>query len=317
MGLLESIVVFVIAMAIVIKASHWVLDHAIKLAGYFGIAEFATGYVFIASATSFPDFAVAVNAAAKGSGGLALGDVLGSSIANVCLVLGIVAMMKRIDIKREHTLENAELLFIVAILPLLLLYRGALGPTEGMVLLLVFALYALFVVKQRFTTGLRQNLHRESVKALALFALGVAAVMIAANYVVASAVEIASLLHVPEALIGLTIISFGTTLPELMIDFVALRRGQVALAIGDVFGSAVINLTVVLGTAALFGPIANGIALFTTGFIVLAATTFFVWYALMRHEGISRRHGLVLVLAYIVYILVEAIVGLTGITRIA
>lgn len=317
MSLLESIVVFVVAMAVVIKASHWVLDHAIKLAGYFGIAEFATGYVFIAFATSVPDFAVAVNAAAKGSGGLALGDVLGSSIANICLVLGVIAVMKRIDIKREHTLENAELLFIVAILPLLLLYRGALGPTEGLVLLLVFALYLLFVIKQRFTTGIHENLHRESIKTIALFAVGVAVVMVAANYVVSSAVEIARVLSISEALIGLTIISFGTTLPELMIDFVALRRGQTALAIGDIFGSAVINLTVVLGTAALFGPIANGIALFTTGFIVLAAATFFVWYALMRHEGISRRHGLVLVLAYIIYILVEAIVGLTGITRLA
>jgi len=90
---------------------------------------------------------------------------------------------------------------------------------------------------------------------------------------------------------------------------VALRRGQVALAIGDIFGSTVINLTLVLGIAALFGPIRNGVNLFTTGFVTLVAVTVFVWYILMRHEGISRSNGLLLLLAYITYIFVEIIVG--------
>src|SRR3990167_5311790 len=100
MAFLESALVFLIAMGVLIKASHWALDSAIKLAEYIGISQFAAGYIFIAMATSLPDFSVSVLASSSGAGAIALGDVLGSSIANICLVLGVAAIMGRIVVKR-------------------------------------------------------------------------------------------------------------------------------------------------------------------------------------------------------------------------
>ncbi|MBI3588455.1 sodium:calcium antiporter [Candidatus Micrarchaeota archaeon] len=310
MTFLESSLTLLIALVVLVKSSHWVLDSAIRLAEHFGIAEFATGYVFIAFATSFPDLIVSVIASSSGAGSIALGDVLGSSIANIALVLGVTALLRRVDVKREQTIESAELLFIVAVLPLLLLYRGSLGFAEGVFLILIFHLYLIFVVKKGFTLSLKPvKPHAEIAKTIVLFAIGVAVLIVSGKFVVGSAIQIAQGLNVPQAFMGLTIISFGTTLPELMVDFAAIRRGKVALALGDIFGSCVINLTVVLGVSSILGPISNGVGLFTTGFVFLVAATMFVWYLLIRHEGISRRNGLVLLLAYVAYIMAEAIVA--------
>lgn len=146
-------------------------------------------------------------------------------------------------------------------------------------------------------------------KALAFFAGGLLVVIASARYVISSAVELASSAGIPEGLIGMTFIAFGTTLPELAVDFVAIRRGHTALAIGDILGSSVINLTLVLGSAVVISPILNSTALFGTALVFLVAVNFFLWYMLMRHEGISKNMGLILLIGYVLFIMVEILVA--------
>ncbi|MBI5229076.1 sodium:calcium antiporter [Candidatus Micrarchaeota archaeon] len=310
--MIETLVIFIVALAVLMKSSHLVLRSSIKIAEYLGIAELVVGYVFIAFFTSLPDFTVSTISASVGHGGIALGDVFGSTIANVCLVLGIAALLSGIYIKREQTLESAEILLIISIVPLLMLYKGVIGRNEGILLLLIFIAYLVFIAKMKFSLNLKDGVsRREWVKNVGQFISGIVLLLISAKFVVASTIDLAAFLNLSDAFIGMTAIAFGTTLPELAIDFIAIRYGHLALAVGDILGSSVINLTLVLGSAAVISPLKDGV-LFTPAIAFLVGTIMFLQYNLIKHEGISRRAGLVFVIAYIAFIISEMIVGLGG-----
>jgi cation:H+ antiporter len=310
---MTPILVFLVSLGVLALGSKWVISASIKIAEYFRVAELALGYLLIAMATSFSDLIVSTTASAEGVGGIALGDVLGSSIANICLVLGIAALIGTIHFKREQTLESAELLLMITIIPLVLLSREAIGIREGIILVLVFVIYAFFVIKEKFTLGLKDGVKREEwVHAVVMFVIGIAITIPSAHFIIRSGVDIAKMAGVSEALIGMTIIAFGTTLPELAIDFTAIRKGHSALAVGDIFGSCVINLTLVLGLSSIINPLHNGRILFTTAITFLVGIVIFLWYILMKHERITKVHGLIFLLAYILFIMSQMFYALSG-----
>lgn len=312
----ETIAIFAISLFALSKSSHWVIDSTIKLSEYLGISGISAGYIFIAFGTSLPDLMVSVQASLAGKSAIAFGDVLGSSIANICLVLGITAMLKPLYIRREHTLESAELLLIASFIPLLLLYLGGAGFYTGLFLLLVFLLYVFLVLKRRFTMDLPVGRPHgnDLLKQFAALAGGLAVLVVAAHFVIDSTVLIATKVGIPEALIGMTLIAFGTTLPELAVDFVAIRRGHTALALGDILGSSVINLTLVLGSALILSPVSSDLSFYATALVFLVVVNMFLWYMLMRHEGISKEMGAVLMLCYILFLTLEFLLafGLVG-----
>ena len=304
--MLDTIAIFLISFIALSTSAHWVLNSTIRIAKHFNIAEFAAGYLLIAIATSVPDFMVAVTASYLGNSGIALGDIIGSSIANICLVLGISAIIREIRVQRKHTMESAELLLIISIIPLILLSRGAIGRIEGLLLILIFVIYCLFIVKERFTLRISEGVSKtEWTKSVIYFIIGMVTLIFSSRFVVNSGEQIARYMGVSDALIGMTIIALGTTLPELAIDFTAIRRGHIALAIGDILGSCVVNLTLVLGSAAIVNPLGDGLGMFTTSLAFLLGVNFFLWYVFTKHEGISKTHGLIFVLTYIFFIMIE------------
>lgn len=310
---MTPILIFLVSLAFLALGSKWVISASIKIAEYFRVAELALGYLLIAIATSFPDLIVSTTASAEGIGGIALGDVLGSSIANICLVLGIAALIRTIPFKREQTLESAELLLLITIIPLVLLSRDMIGAREGAILILVFIIYAFFAIKEKFTMGLKDGVKRkEWLHAVIMFVVGISITLISAHFIVSSGADIARMAGVSEALVGMTIIAFGTTMPELAIDFTAIRKGHSALAVGDIFGSCAINLTLVLGLSAIINPLHNGMVLFTTAVTFLVGIVIFLWYILMKHERITKTHGVVFLLVYIMFIMGQMIYGLAG-----
>jgi len=309
--MLDTIAIFLISFVALSKSAHWVLNATIRIAKHFNIAEFAAGYLLIAIATSVPDFMVSVTASYFGNGGIAMGDVIGSSIANICLVLGIAAIIHEIKVQRKHTMESAELLLLISIIPLILLSRGTISRIEGLLLILIFLIYCLFVVKERFTLRLSEGVSRiEWTRSVIYLIFGMIIVILSSRFVVNSGEQIARYIGVSDALIGMTIIALGTTLPELAIDFTAIRRGHIALAIGDILGSCVVNLTLVLGAAAIINPLGDGFTMFTTAIAFLLGVNFFLWYVFTKHEGISKTHGLIFVLTYIFFIMIEMALGI-------
>ncbi|MBI4019821.1 MAG: sodium:calcium antiporter [Candidatus Aenigmarchaeota archaeon] len=303
MVLVEAMI-FIAAMVVLIKASQVVIDSSIKISDYTGISQMAIGFILVAIAVSIPDFTVSVIASSEGRVPLAIGDVLGSSVANLCLVLGIATLMRKVTVGRKHTLDSSEVLLMISVIPAVILSRGLVGMFEGALLLLVFALYSFFVFKKRFRIRMKDGLNpREWKKAVALLVVALAAVIISSGFVVSSSAEIAMILGIPEAVIGMTLLAFGTTLPELAIDFTAIRKGNVALAVGDVLGSTVVNLTLILGAVLLISPSVVQFSIYTLPIAFIMVANAFLFYSMVKHGTIGQRHGLVFILLYILFLI--------------
>jgi cation:H+ antiporter len=304
--IIVSVIIFLIALAILIKASKWVIDASIAISEYTGMSQLAIGFILIAFSVSMPDFMVAITATLAQKAPMAIGDALGSTVANICLVLGVVTLMRKVRVERLHTIESAELLLLISIVPAVILSKGVVGPIEGIILLAVFVMYCFFIFKDKFSMNIKDGIsNKEWRRSAIFFIMGMILVVISSNFIVSSASEIAVFFGISEAVIGLTLISFGTTLPELALDFTAIRKGQCALAIGDILGSSVINLTLILGTVLLMSPIGGLVLVGYTiplAFIIIANS--FLFYSMVKHEGISHKQGLIFILLYIIFIIV-------------
>jgi len=307
--ILISFTIFIFALFVLIVSSRWTIDSAIAISEYTGISQLAIGFILIAFSVSIPDFSVSILATLNGMTPMAIGDILGSSIANICLVLGIVTLIKRVRVERIHTLESAELLLIISIIPAVILSKGIAGPFEGLILLAVFILYCVFIFKDKFTLEIKDGITKTQWKrAFIYFFLGLSLVITSSHFVISSAVEIANFLGVSYAVIGLTLLSFGTTLPELALDFTAMRKGQSALAIGDILGSTVVNLTLILGSVLLLSPVSGVfLASYTIPLAFIIIANSFLFYSLVKREGINHTEGLIFILLYITFLIVMLI----------
>src|SRR3989338_630747 len=301
-----ELVALLVSIAVLAKSSEIVIDACIKISEFYQVSQLAVGFILIAFATSIPDFAVSVMAAFSGNTAMAIGDALGSSIANISLVLGAGALLRTINVKREKIIESAELLLLISLLPLIILPRSRVGFFEGLIFILIFILYCFFVVKERITLQVKDGVTKREVhKAMVWFVLAMIVVVVAAKFTVDYGVKIAELIGVAPALIGMTVIAFGTTLPELMVDLTAIRKGYTSLAIGDILGSTVINLTLVMGTALLIKETVVDFQVFLLPLVTLLLVNSLLTYALLKHEGIRKQFGLIFILIYVVFLLIE------------
>ncbi len=302
--MIVTIIIFCFALAVMIVSSRVVINNSIKLSEYFGISQLAIGFILIALTVSLPDLLVSVIASSSGHPALGIGDALGSTVANICLVLGVATLVRRINVERKHVLDSTELLLLIGAVPAIFLVLGALGFIEGVVLLILFVFYCFFIMKEKFALQLKEGVsHRQLGSIVFWFFFSLIIVVLSARFVVQSSLGIASALGIGEAVLGLTLISFATTLPELAVDFAAIRKGQMALAIGDILGSSVINLTLVLGSVLVINPIKTNFSVFTVAisFVILANT--FLFYSLVKHEGIGKKQGIVFILMYVLFLI--------------
>ncbi|MBN1159988.1 MAG: calcium/sodium antiporter [Candidatus Diapherotrites archaeon] len=305
----ESLIILVVALAILSKSSNWVVDSSVMLARFLRISEFTIGFLVIAVVTSLPELLVSAFAAMAGSGNLAVANVIGSNIANIAFVLGIAAVFGTIHFRRGAIGENAEVLLIITIIPLLLLNSETLGLRGGIILLTTFILYSIYLYRNSNTkkhTFVEVKDGQGLAKNALLFILGIALVLISAQYVVTAAVDVAKDLGISDAVIGLTVIAFGTSIPELATTIAAVRKGKSSLAVGNIIGSCVANLTLVLGISAILGVLTISLGTFSTSITFLVGITIFLWYILFKNKGISTLQGLFMVTVYLLFIITEA-----------
>jgi len=302
--MIVEIVIFFGALVILAKAAKMVIDSSMIITEYTGLSQLSIGFIVIALAVAAPDFMVVVTASFAQKSSLAIGDALGSSIANICLVLGIATLIRRVDVERKHMLDSAELLLLIAIVPALILSKGFVGLFEGIILIAVFFIYCFFVIKNKIRVNIKDGITKGQWHgAFLLFFVGLFATIISAQFVVSSASEIALFAGVSEALIGMTLVSFGTTLPELALDFTAIRKGRFALAIGDILGSTVINLTLILGLSLAISPANIDSAMYTIPLAFIMIANSFLFYSLVKRGGIGHKEGMVFVLMYVLFLM--------------
>ncbi|MCX6814310.1 MAG: sodium:calcium antiporter [Candidatus Aenigmarchaeota archaeon] len=302
--MIVELVIFFGALVILAKASKMVIDSSMIITEYTGISQLSIGFIVIALAVAMPDFMVVVTASFAQKSALAIGDALGSSIANICLVLGIATLIRRVDVERKHMLDSAELLLLISIVPALMLSKGFVGFYEGIILLMVFVFYCFFTIKTKFKVNIKDGITKRQWKgAFILFFAGLFATIVSAQFVVSSGSEIARVVGISEALIGMTLISFGTTLPELTLDFTAIRKGQFSLAIGDILGSTVINLTLILGLSLMISPTIIDSAMYTIPLAFIIIANSFLFYSLVKRGGIGQKEGMIFILMYVLFLM--------------
>lgn len=303
MKLLIAIILLVIGFALLVKGADWFVDGAAGIAARFGIPQLVIGLTIVAMGTSAPEAAVSITAALSGNAGITIGNIVGSNILNVLLILGVTAVITNVAV--QHSTVKWEMPFmhlITIVLAVLGFTGGAIVFGEGIVLWGLFLIYLGYL----FYMAKNGNAEEETEKMLPLWkqllmlVVGICCIVFGSDLTVDNATVIAETFGVDERLIGLTIVAFGTSLPELVTSVTAARKGKADIAIGNIVGSNIFNILFVVGTTALITPV-----VFETGFLVdfavALAAGLLLWFGVMKEHQLKRPVGIVMLIAYAVY----------------
>lgn len=301
------LVYFLLGLVLLTVGAEVLVRGASRLAVAMGISPLVVGLTVVAFGTSAPEMAVAVQAAFNGATGadLAVGNVVGSNIFNILLILGLSAAIAPLIVAQQLVRIEIPLLIVVSLVLFVLALDGKVGRWDGALLFATVVIYTFFVVRQsrRESAAIQEEYEHEYARPpqrplqilldLAMIALGLVLLVQGSNWLVESATSIARSLGVSELVIGLTIVAGGTSLPEVATSVMASLKGERDIAVGNVVGSCLFNLLAVLGLAAVVAP--DGIAVSATALrfdfpIMIAATIaclpiFFTGYAIARWEG--------------------------------
>lgn len=311
MDLLILSVVMVASLAILAKASHLTIVSIEDLIELSGLSEGSAGFVLLSVMTSIPEMTVAAFAILQGAPGISVGDILGSNMFNIGIVIGVMAMIGPLErVKSDFLVEMVDILFLSSAIPILLVVPFISAPLRtvgsliGMILIGVFIFSLYIMTKTRKAP--KAEMEGEAIKmrsrksVFAKAAIGVSIVILATRFAVWSASGIAYLLGVPPILIGAKIVAIGTSLPELALDVTAVRRGRIHLAIGDVIGSNLTNIALVLGIVLLVSPLTVNLTILTEILPFLLIITLLLWRFLTK-GGIPKWGGILLIMTYVLF----------------
>lgn len=280
-----------------------------NLAIKIGITPLIVGLTVVAFGTSAPELVVSLKAAIVGNSSISLGNVIGSNIANIALILGITSLIRPLYVHANIIMREIPIMIGISILLIILLLDGEVGFIDGLIFVLGIIVYTIvniymarkeksLEVKQEFEEGLKSKL---GVPVSIIFVvIGLGLLIVGANFFVQSAVAIAKLFNISDAIIGLTIVAIGTSLPELITSIVASYKKESDIAIGNVVGSNIFNILGILGITALIVPISStGIS--NLDLIIMVLTAILLVPISKSGMRISRIEGLFLVAGYIAY----------------
>lgn len=303
--MLLQVLVLLVGFALLIKGADWFVDGAAGLAHRLKIPQLVIGLTIVAMGTSMPEAAVSITAAMDSTPGIAIGNVVGSNILNILLILGVTACMTTLNL-RASTLW-IEIPFLIAVTALLLVF-GVTGSAitfwEGIIFLVLFLVYLGYLA----VLAKREKEKEEPVqeiplwKSLAFMILGGVMVVKGSDLAVDSACQLAAFFGISQRFIGLTIVALGTSLPELVTSVVAARKGNADIAIGNIVGSNIFNILFILGTASVICEIPfDSRFLVDTGIAIASAALLLAGSAKRRRLG--KACGLTMLGCYGVYFL--------------
>ncbi|MBS3995162.1 MAG: calcium/sodium antiporter [Alkaliphilus sp.] len=299
-------ILLIISFIIIIKAANLLIDAAIDLAGYLGISQFVIGLTVVAFGTSAPEAAVNIIASLQNKSDIALGNIVGSNILNIGLVIGITALI--FTMKTEWTAIRIDIPFaFVSSLVFGLLVLDGLSKNDGIILALFFFIYLNYL----WITGKSSYLKNENLvdkdkkisKVIVMLFSGMVGVVLGGQLIVHSSVNIATSLGYSEAFIGLTIVSLGTSLPELITCVTACYKKSDSIAVGNMVGSNIFNILFVLSLSSVISPIAfNNKFVFDLAYMVFI--TFMLFVFSYTQKRISRFEGFCLSVFYTIYFMI-------------
>ncbi len=335
-----NIVLLVLGVIIVLKGADWLTDGAVNIATRFGVNQMVIGLTIVAMGTSMPEFCVSMVSALKGTPDLAVGNVVGSNTLNTLLIVGCSALVAPIMVKRSSVKRDIPFAVVASLLMLLFCLDGAIGRVDAAVLFAGFCLFMFVTLKYAKTTekptaavatngaatttviseaSTSQASSSEAsssetsapessqasgtsmLKAVVMLVVGLLCLIAGSNMFVDNASFVASSLGVSDAVIGLTIVAGGTSLPELATSMVSAKKGNSDIAIGNVIGSNVFNILMIIGITGLVKPM-HIAGITTLDLIMMLASMLLMWFFCRTTYKVKRWEGAVLTIVYLAYL---------------
>ena len=300
MQILLQVFLLALGFTMLVKGADWFVDGSSSIARRFNIPQLVIGLTIVAMGTSAPEAAVSITAALKGNADITVGNIVGSNILNILIILGVSALITPLAVAKSTI--KAEIPFMIAITLLLLLfgYNGEINLFEGILLLVAFAAYLAYLFNMA-----RKNKEEEQIdeisaaKAIVLTVIGLVLIVWGSDVTVDAATALAQSFGLSERFIGLTVVALGTSLPELFTSVAAARRGNADIAIGNIVGSNIFNILFVIGISACIIPVP-----FAGGFIfdTIVATAAAALLLVCSVKGaLHRWAGALMLLCYAAY----------------
>ncbi len=318
--MIVNILLLIVGFAILIKGADFFVDGAKSIAGNFKVSKILIGLTIVAFGTSAPEFAVSVKSIISGSGDIVIGNVVGSNILNILLILGISSLFHSLTVKNNTVKREIPFIILITVAFSALMLDSLFDKGEvnaflrgdGVVLLLFFAVFVYYLISMA-----RNKIDEEEDeeyfpmgKALLFTIGGLIAIVLGSNSVVDAAVYIASKLGVSEKMISLTIIALGTSLPELVTSVTATRKGEYDIAIGNVVGSNIFNIGMVIGIpVAIFGAIRTVSFNYIDIIVMIAAALLLFLFSFKDHK-IDRKEGIMFLVVFVVYYVYVIVTGI-------
>ena len=312
--MLENLLLLLAGLVGLFFGGNWLVRGASNLAMSFGVSILIIALTFVAIGTSMPELLVSVQAALAGKSDLAIGNVLGSNIANIGLILGATGLIAPLSVKAVLLRREIPIMILFTVFTYILTLDGQIGRVDGLLLLFSFAgfntmFYFLAKKEQDARDHLLGDVDDEQItsklgrpKEFLFLLLGIAALVVGSRLMVEGAVNIARLVGVSELVIAITLVAFGTSLPELAASLSAAFHKKTDLAIGNIVGSNIANLLLILGVTSLLRPIAVSRAEVQFEFLVMIAFAVLL-IPFTRHQKFGRRQSAVFLGAYIAFII--------------
>jgi cation:H+ antiporter len=304
-----DLILFVVGLVGLYFGSEWLVEGAGRLAVSFGVSSFVVGLTVVAFGTSAPELVVSSIAAMRGNGGLAIGNVVGSNIANIALILGVAAMIQHIRVERTLLVRDVPIMIGFTLLFALLGLNGELLRWEAGLLLVLFVAYMgyiginagrnpEFILPLEELEAERANRGRDLMLTLG----GIVVLAGGAQLLVGSAIGLAREFGVPEVMIGLTMVAFGTSVPELAASVAAARRGEGQLVIGNIVGSNIFNISLILGVAGLVRPLPIDRQVLAFDAPLMIVLSLLLLPLVRSDRSVSRREGGGLLAIYVLFL---------------
>jgi len=305
--MLFNIVLIVAGFYMLIKGADIFVEAASKIATKFNIPQMVIGLTIVAFGTSLPEAAISIKGALSGNVGITIGNVVGSNIMNILLILGVASCLAALPIKKNTLkIEMPFVIFVTVLLLVLGMFGDNLSRIDGVIFIVFMALFMVYLVvsakkgEADDEEGTEVTEKDTMLKLVILVVAGIICIVIGSNVTVDAASFVATKCGMSNRLIGLTIVAFGTSLPELVTSATAAKRGKVDIAIGNIVGSNIFNILFVVGVCAVITPVAFEAA-FIKDTVVAIVAAIMLLLCVVKNKKLTKTGGIIMLVSYAVY----------------
>ena len=302
MQIVLQLALLALGFVMLVKGSDWFVDGAAGIAAKFRIPQIIIGLTIVAMGTSAPEAAVSITAATAGSADITVGNIVGSNIMNILVILGLACAIVPIAVGKATLKIDIPFMIAISVIFLLLGWDGTITRVDGLVLIALFVTYIGYMIWEALHSNEEGDEIKESPvwKMLLSTAIGLGLVVWGADVAVGAATKLAQIFGMSERFIGLTVVALGTSLPELFTSVTAARKGNADIAIGNIVGSNIFNILFVVGLSSMVIDVPFA-ANFRIDMLVAIAACVFIWLAALKDKKLARWAGFTMLLGYVGY----------------